>query len=236
MRVKPLVLALDDDPFFQKTIEVVLTRLGFQAKTVGTVEEFREAAATLNADLFLVDLQIGEASGLVLIQEIRGAMQSTKPIMVISGTGDPEIILHALEFGANDYIHKPVDRLVLASKLGQFFRTDELDEQAKFLEKVEGKGAEARIRFKAGITALDELGVKFQSPHLVPKGTVIKLKSPFIGSIRQKKDECLVCVTNTALNSEKGVYEVYAEFEEADLEFLQAVRRWLTEARQKAAA
>lgn len=236
MRVKPLVLALDDDPFFQKTIEVVLSRLGFVSKTVGSLDEFRQAAATMNADLFLIDLQIGTDSGLILIEELRKQQQLATPIIVISGTGDPEIICHAIEFGANDYIHKPVDRLVLAAKLGQFFRTEEIEDQGKFLEKLDAKGAPARVLFKGEIAAVDELGLKFVSPHLVPKGSVIKLKSDFIGQIRQKKDECLVCVTNTSLNSENDEYEIYAEFEESDMEFLQAVRRWLAETKQKAAA
>jgi CheY-like chemotaxis protein len=231
MRVKPLILAIDDDPFFQKTIEVVLTRLGFQTKTVGTIPEFRENASSLTPDMFLIDLQIGTESGLVLIEEIRRTWKLKTPIIVISGTGDPEIICHAIEFGANDYIHKPVDRLALAAKLGQFFRTDELDEQGKFLDKLDAKGVAARLKFKGEISALDELGVKFVSPHLIPKGTVIKLKAPFIEKIRQKKDECLVCVTATTLNSDTGIYEIYAEFEEADMECLQAVRGWLVQAK-----
>lgn len=71
--------------------------------------------------------------------------------------------------------------------------------------------------------------MRFRSPHLVSKGTVIRIAGGLLGEIDPAKEDCLLCVTSTALEPGKAGYEIYAEFEGADLNFLQAVRRWLSE-------
>lgn len=227
MRLKPLALVVDDDPFFLKLIEAVLTRLGMEALLVATPGDFLAAVIEATPDLMLVDLQLGPDSGLTLLEKARAL--SEKPIVVVSGTEDPRVVAHAIELGANDYILKPFDKVTLATKLGQFVKTPEIEVQQSLLHPVRDLASEARALLKGQLTGVDELGLRVVSPHLVPKGTVARFESEWIRELGLAGDaSCLVCITQTSLRPETGLYEHFGEFEGADTAFLQAVRRWLS--------
>lgn len=227
MRLKPVVLSIDDDPVFRKAIEVVLSRLGLNIKGVSTPDEFLEAAEVLQPDLYLIDLQLEHSNGIELIKTIRNGQTPKAFIIVISGTKDVQMISNALELGANDYILKPLDRVLLATKLSQFVDTNELREhRAEWKTPATGR-APVQVRFDGLIEEIDELGIKFTSAALVPKGTALKLESEVLGKIGIDKKGCLVTVTSTWLVPDTHRYGAYAEFDGVDPEFLQAVRHWL---------
>lgn len=226
MRVKPLALMVDDDPFFLKLIEAVLARLGMDGKLVATPAEFLTAVLEEKPDLMLVDLQLGAESGLPLLEKAR--MLSEKPLLVVSGIEEPGVVAHALELGANDYILKPFDKVTLATKLGHFVKTAEIEVQQSLLHPVKDLGSEARLLLKGRLLGVDELGLRVLSPHLVPKGTVARFETPWLKELGLPAETgCLVCVTQTSLRPEAKLYEIFGEFEGADTQFLQAVRRWI---------
>ena len=226
MRKVPVVLALDDDDFFRKMMEKVLYRLGFTVKAVGTIEKFREAEADLEPDLYLIDLNLGPQDGLQLIEELKAGPHANRPIMVVSGNGNPSVVTHALEIGASDFILKPFNRSLLAAKLGQFVRTEEIAEQEKLVEADDLGAFEAKLSVDFEVLGVDELGLTLRSPHLVPKGTVFRLAGNFLGELGVTTD-CLVCVISTSLEAETQMYEMYVEFESPEATLMHAVRTWL---------
>ncbi len=227
-RLKPLVLAVDDDPDFRKGLEVVLSRLGLNVKGVSTTDAFLTALKQLTPDLALVDLQLGEESGLELIRNVRADAKNTLPILVISGTRESSAIERALDLGANDYIVKPLDRKFLASKLSQFITTPELGEHKSDFPKLPYGNAPAKLLMKCELLEIDELGVRLKCPSLIPKGTALKVDAEHFAKIGLPQREILVSVTSTELDPTDANYRIYAEFDGADAEFLQRIRRWLT--------
>jgi DNA-binding response OmpR family regulator len=228
MRLKPTILCIDDDPNFGKLIEVVLSRLGATAKVVSSPEKFLELAKSLQPDLYIIDLQLKNSSGMDLIKPIREGLTPDAFIMVISGANDPEKIAHAIELGASDYILKPLDRVLLATKLSQFIETDEIREHSAKEHAPKIGAYPIRLQFNGVIEAVDELGVKFSSATLTPKGTVLKLGSDFFKMIGAPEKEYLVTVASTWLVPETKQYGAYAEFDDVSPEFLQLLRGWLT--------
>jgi FixJ family two-component response regulator len=224
MRTKPLALVLDDDELFRKMMEKVLDRLGFTVRTVANVPDFDAADITLKPDLYLIDLNIGEARGIDVVERKR-KHDTEVPILVISGERDSSVIAHALELGANDYIRKPFNRTLLAAKLGQIMRTAEIEEAERLLETDTRSVYPAKILFDSQITSVDELGMGFRSPHLLPKGSVVRLAGPIITELGGTAD-IMICVTATSLRAD-GAYDIHAEFETTSADFLQSVRRWL---------
>ena len=75
---------------------------------------------------------------------------------------------------------------------------------------------------------MDELGVWVVSAHLVPKGTVLKLKSESFRVFGAEVDEVLVSVITTAYDHEHDRYRAYCEFEDPPTQFADSIRRWLT--------
>jgi PAS domain S-box-containing protein len=108
-------------------------------------EEGRDAVLEDAHDAYLVDYRLGARSGLDLLEAVneQGGVQG--PIILLTGQGDLEVDLHAMEAGAADYLSK-----------------DQID--APLLERslryaVERKAAERRIREQAQLldTARDAI-------------------------------------------------------------------------------
>lgn len=227
-RLKPIILTIDDDIEFRKSIEIVLGRMGFQVIGVSETEEFLVNVEKFKPDLYLIDLQLGARSGFELIEALRKGDQKREPIIVVSGDKRPETISHALELGADDYILKPLDRSFLASKLAIYLPSDALAEEAPAYAEVPRDRKGARIEFAASVAEVDELGVRLHSPHLVPKGTVLKLRCDPLLQAGVAEGEALVMVTSTELLPDESGYSIYVEFDGVDVDFMQRVRRWLT--------
>lgn len=226
MRLRPGVLLIDDDPLFRKALEAVLPRMGLDVRAISDPAQFIPAARQFRSDLYLIDLQLGEFSGFDLIRDLR-AEDPKAVILVISGARDRESVVHALELGANDFILKPLDRTLLASKLSRYVDTDILkDQRSLAVDPPEGR-APGKLAFETAIVALDELGIGLESRHLIPKGTVLKLKTDLLKEIGTPLTETLVTVVSTSFDSEKGIYGAYAEFDEPPAVLTDALRRWL---------
>jgi DNA-binding response OmpR family regulator len=223
--MKPVALVLDDDELFRVMMMAVLARLGFTVHAVASVEAFERVYRDLNPDLYLIDLNVGEASGIDVVERIRTVHEEV-PILVVSAERSLQVVSHALEIGANDYILKPFSRTLLAAKLGQLIRTNEIEEAELLVESDHTLADSARVYFDAEITGVDELGLWLRSRHLVSKGTMVKLGGAFVHEIGGEPDT-LMSVSTTALRVDGTGYDVYAEFETSSVEFLQAVRRWL---------
>lgn len=79
-------------------------------------------------DLLLLDLTLPDASGLDVLREIREAdgvvsrFDPRLPVIVLSGRGEPEDRVRGLEFGADDYLVKPVHLAELRARIGAVLR------------------------------------------------------------------------------------------------------------------
>jgi FixJ family two-component response regulator len=226
--MKPVALALDDDELIRKMMERVLDQLGFQPYVVDTVDKFWKVKSEVSPDLYLIDLRIGADSGIDVVQQLR-ATNGDVPVLVISGDHGDAVVAHALELGANDFLRKPFSKTLLAGKLGKLVRTSEIEDSERLIEQDDRATAPAKVLFDAKILGVDELGLTLWSPHLVPKGSVVRVGGEFVHELGGTPD-CLICVTSTALRAGGG-YDLQAEFETTSAEFLQSVRRWLAKAK-----
>jgi DNA-binding response OmpR family regulator len=82
-------------------------------------------------DLMLLDLSLPDASGLDVLQEIRGAdgivsrFNPRLPVIVLSGRGGDEDRVRGLEFGADDYVVKPYVYAELRARIAAVLRRAE---------------------------------------------------------------------------------------------------------------
>lgn len=77
----------------------------FELEWVSTYESALAAAGQDNYDLYLVDYRLGERDGLELLREfqVRGCRA---PIILLTGWGDHEVDVVAMQAGAADYLEK----------------------------------------------------------------------------------------------------------------------------------
>ncbi|MCJ8519773.1 two-component system response regulator RegA [Pseudorhizobium tarimense] len=104
----PTLLIVDDDGPFLRRLARAMEGRGF---TVDVAESVAEGIAKSKANppkYAVVDLRLGDGSGLDVIEAIRQLRQDTKAI-VLTGYGNIATAVTAVKLGALDYLSKPAD-------------------------------------------------------------------------------------------------------------------------------
>jgi PAS domain S-box-containing protein len=107
---------------------------------VSTYDEGRDAVLTDDYDACLVDYRLGANTGLDLLEEVNAQGGVRAPIILLTGQGDLEVDLHAMEAGAADYLSKDqIDAPLLERSLRYAVERKEAEqrirEQAQLLDK-----------------------------------------------------------------------------------------------------
>jgi DNA-binding NtrC family response regulator len=100
------ILVVDDEQFIRETIERTLTSKGYEVISAVNRAETIERLASDDPDLILLDMNLGEESGLDILREIKEADPDIL-VIIITGYGTVETAVEALKMGAYDYIKKP---------------------------------------------------------------------------------------------------------------------------------
>lgn len=105
-KVKKILLA-DDDPTFVRLVNEVLTQKGYKMFTASNGQEALQLMFTHKPDLVLLDVVMPGMDGWQTCHRIREL--SDVPIVMITGwkTADDDIV-RGFDYGADDYIIKPV--------------------------------------------------------------------------------------------------------------------------------
>jgi diguanylate cyclase (GGDEF)-like protein len=111
----PVVLIIDDDAWIRSFLTNVLVERGYVVLEAPDVECGRALLRDLHVDLMLVDLTVGSLSGFDMIMEAQRA-PSAPSVVVMTGYNRTDYAVRALEYGAFDFLAKPLDsqRLDLA--------------------------------------------------------------------------------------------------------------------------
>lgn len=102
------ILLVDDDQEDYLIIKEILSEIRNAPVRLDWVSSYAEAKAGMEHqryDAYLVDYRLGEKSGLDLLGEAN-AVGLTAPVIVLTGYGDREIDLLAMQSGAADYLVK----------------------------------------------------------------------------------------------------------------------------------
>ncbi|MDH3381479.1 MAG: response regulator [Flavobacteriaceae bacterium] len=102
------VLAIDDQQLVLLPLQKRLESLGYEVKTEGNAMSGMETYKSFQPDLVIVDINMGEVSGIEVVKFIREDQNSTIPIMVLSGNTDDNMIVEGFDLGINDYMKKPL--------------------------------------------------------------------------------------------------------------------------------
>lgn len=126
MEHKPRILLVDDEPGIRQYLELVLKREGFPVDTASDAAEALDIISRHEPAVVLCDIRMpGELDGIGLLQRVRESPLSTEFIMM-SAYGSRETALKAVEFGAYDYIDKPIQRDDLLLTLYKFLERERL--------------------------------------------------------------------------------------------------------------
>ena len=103
-REAAIVLIVDDDPDVHTLLSAAL-RPRLRIQSAQSASDGLMMSRAIRPDLVLLDLTLGDGSGIEVLTEIRAA--SDVPVIVISGDSRSESLVQSLRLGADDYVVKP---------------------------------------------------------------------------------------------------------------------------------
>ena len=139
---RPTVLVADDDWLNRDLLKVYLTNGGFRVEAFVNVEEAWHAVETvLKPDIVLSDMQMPKMDGLGLCQRLKqNPTTQFVPVVIVTGLDDDEDRLRAINAGADDFVTKPFNSLVLLTRVRSLLRIkflyDELESRNILLRQV----------------------------------------------------------------------------------------------------
>ncbi|WP_373975551.1 response regulator [Chitinibacter sp. SCUT-21] len=124
------VLVVDDIATTRMMLAGVVQKLGYRVLTAADGESALQIFAQQQPDMVLLDLLMPGLDGFEVTRRIR-AVAGLKwvPVVVLSGLEGEQHLLAALEAGADDFLHKPAQPAILASKLKNLARVLVLQQQ-----------------------------------------------------------------------------------------------------------
>ncbi|HUV55734.1 MAG TPA: response regulator transcription factor, partial [Dehalococcoidales bacterium] len=119
------ILIVDDEPAFVRLVEQVLTHKGYEALQAGSGQEALRLLFNHKPDLVLLDVVMPKMDGWQTLNRIREL--SDMPVIMLTGKRMAEgDIVHGLDYGADDYLLKPVGNRELVARVRATLRRAEL--------------------------------------------------------------------------------------------------------------
>ena len=143
--VTSTVLVVDDDPLNRTILSMSLGNDGYAVLEASNGREALEVLAQHAVDVVLTDIEMPEMDGYGLLQHRRDDERLKEiPFIVISGVDEMDSIIACIKLGAEDYLPKPFDPVLLHARIGACVEkkrmTDELREwNLKLAERVDEK-------------------------------------------------------------------------------------------------
>ena len=110
------LLIVEDDDLLGAAVQKGLVRSGYAADLIRTGEHANVAMATHDYDGVLLDLGLPDISGEAVLQGIR-VRNPGLPVLVMTARGAVLDRISLLDFGADDYMVKPIDLAELAARV-----------------------------------------------------------------------------------------------------------------------
>lgn len=115
------VLIVDDDEAVRTMLYKVIRSNGMDAFTCANGTEALDRLSRDSFDLILLDVNMPGIDGFHVVQKLRNRGLTT-PIIIISGRQEDYDTLYGLDIGADDYVTKPFNPVVLGAKVKALIR------------------------------------------------------------------------------------------------------------------
>ncbi len=106
------ILLIDDERTVRLTFRTALETDGFQVAEATSAEGAFASLRREPFDLAILDLRLGEESGMQILAEMRARGVRT-PTLMITAHGSVRDAVHAMRLGAIDFLQKPIDPVTL---------------------------------------------------------------------------------------------------------------------------
>ncbi len=115
------MLIVDDDEAVRTMLYKAIRSNGIEAQQVSSGEQALQWVSRNRCDLIIMDINMPGMDGFQVIQTLRNRGLRI-PIMIVSGRQEDYDTLYGLDIGADDYVTKPFNPVVLGAKVKALLR------------------------------------------------------------------------------------------------------------------
>ncbi len=120
------LLLVDDDAAVLRAIGEYFERIGYEVWRDGMAEHAMDTFQRVRPDVVVLDLHLPDASGLVVLERLR---REGAAVILLTGQGDIETAVKAMQLGAENFLTKPVDMAHLAAAVARVAEKARLSRQ-----------------------------------------------------------------------------------------------------------
>ncbi|MFZ4657096.1 MAG: response regulator [Caldilineaceae bacterium] len=139
MHQPPKILIVDDEPFNVDTLEQELDDLGYATVSAANGKQALTQVAAEEPDLILLDIMMPEMDGFQVLSHLKAeAAWRDIPVIVISAMTDLGSVVKGIKLGAEDYLAKPFNEVLLRARLEAGLAKKRLrDQEIDYLRQVD---------------------------------------------------------------------------------------------------
>jgi len=131
------LLLVDDDAAVLRAIGDYFERIGYEVWRDGTAEQAMETFHRVRPDVVLLDVHLPDASGLDVLERLR---REGAAVILLTGQGDIETAVKAMQLGAENFLTKPVDMTHLSAAIARVAEKTRLSRQNARLRALDHEG------------------------------------------------------------------------------------------------
>jgi adenylate cyclase len=165
-----VILVVDDNDDNRDMLARRLRRQGYEILTAAGGHAALETLGARAVDLVLLDVMMPDLDGYAVLQRLKAdAALRDIPVLMISALDELDSVVRCIQLGAEDYLSKPFEPVLLQARIGACLEKKRLHDQearhrrelAEWNQTLEGRVAEQ-------VTQLERLGrlKRFFSPQL----------------------------------------------------------------------
>ena len=167
---RAVLLVVDDS---QDNRDMLARRLRRQGYEVLTADGGRSALSTLAAtpvDLVLLDVMMPDLDGYAVLERLKADPERRDiPVLMISALDDLDSVVRCIQLGAEDYLGKPFEPVLLRARIGACLEKKRLhDQEARHHRELAAFNHTLEARVAEQVAQLDRLArlKRFFSPQL----------------------------------------------------------------------
>ena len=114
------ILIVEDDTELRNELKILLENNNYQVTTITTFTDVVNCINQINPDLILLDLNIPNLNGQLVLKELR--KDSNVPVIIVTSKNTEVDEVVSMSYGADDYITKPYNPTILLLHIEAIFK------------------------------------------------------------------------------------------------------------------
>ncbi len=164
------ILVVDDDEENRELLARRLTRQGHQVRVATGGLEALALLQSEPVDLVLLDVMMPDLDGPAVLERLKQDPERRHiPVLMISALDETASVVRSIELGAEDYLPKPCDAVLLRARIGACLEKKRLrDQETRHALELAEWNRTLERRVQEGVAQVERLGrlKRFFSPQL----------------------------------------------------------------------